>query len=148
MRKSVKKIIWVMLFQCRFDCYLVVEIWLFQRKKNGAARLDPWEIFLLLALKIPFHFISLRKLENYLQFYMTIAFKLNRTKIKVHHKFEIAFNFKKEIPLKCFLSPLGILYPLRGIVPFYIRNPFEIHFEQFGPNIEIAFNFKLVLGFG
>ena len=49
-------------------------------KKNGAARLDPWEIFLLLALKIPFHFISLRKLENYLQFYMTIVFKLNRTK--------------------------------------------------------------------
>ena len=37
-------------------------------KKNGAARLDPWEIFVLLALKIPFHFISLRKLENYLQF--------------------------------------------------------------------------------
>ena len=82
--------------------------------KNGAARLDPWEIFVLLALKIPFHFISLRKLENYLQFYMTIAFKLNRTKKKVHHKFEIAFNFKKEIPLKCFLSPLGILYPLGG----------------------------------
>ena len=83
-------------------------------KKNGTARLDPWEIFVLLALKIPFHFISLRKLENYLQFYMTIAFKLNRTKKKVNHKFEIAFNFKKEIPLKCFLSPLGILYPLGG----------------------------------
>ena len=82
--------------------------------QNGAARLDPWENFILLPLKIPFHFISLRKLENYLQFYMTIAFKLNRTKKKVHHKFEIAFNFKKEIPLKCFLSPLGILYPLGG----------------------------------
>ena len=39
-----------------------------KKKKNGAARLDPWEIFVLLALKIPFHFISLRKLENYLQF--------------------------------------------------------------------------------
>ena len=39
---------------------------------------------------------------------MTIAFKLNRTKKKVDHKFEIAFNFKKK--LKCFLSPLGILY--------------------------------------
>ena len=37
-------------------------------KKNGAACLDPWEIFVLLALKILFHFISLRKLENYLQF--------------------------------------------------------------------------------
>ena len=57
-------------------------------KKNGAARLDPWEIFLLLALKIPFHFISLRKLENYLQFYMTIVFKLNRTK----KKFNINLN--------------------------------------------------------
>ena len=57
-------------------------------KKNGAARLDPWEIFLLLALKTPFHFISLRKLENYLQFYMTIVFKLNRTK----KKFNINLN--------------------------------------------------------
>ena len=37
-------------------------------KKNGAARLDPWEILVLLALKIPFHFISLRRLENYLHF--------------------------------------------------------------------------------
>ena len=90
------------------------ELYSFCVKKNGAACLDPWEIFVLLALKMPFHFISLRKLENYLQFYMTIAFKLNRTKKKVHHKFEIAFNFKKEIPLKCFLSPLGILYPLGG----------------------------------
>ena len=89
-----------------------------------------WEIFVLLALKIPFHFISLRKLENYLQFYMTIAFKLNRTKKKVHHKFEIAFNFKKEIPLKCFLSPLGDTLSPLGIVPFYIRNPFKIHLEQ------------------
>ena len=87
------------------------------QKRNGAARLDPWEIFLLLVLKIPFHFISLRKLENYLQFYMTIAFKLDDQK-KVHHKFEIAFNFKKEIPLKCFLSPLeDTLSPL-GIVHF------------------------------
>ena len=109
-------------------------------KKNRAARLDPWEIFVLLALKIPFHFISLRKLENYLQFYMTIAFKLNRTKIKVHHKFEIAFDFKKEIPLKCFLSPL---VPLE-IVPFYKRNPFKIHLEQkkVHQNIEIIFNSK------
>ena len=49
-------------------------------EKNGAARPDPWEIFLLLALKIMFHFISLRKLENYLQFYMTIAFKLDDQK--------------------------------------------------------------------
>ena len=92
-----------------------------QEKKNGATRLDPWEIFVLLPLKIPFHFISLRKLKNYLQFYMRIAFKLNRTKKKVHHKFEIAFNFKKEIPLKCFLSPLGdTLSP-----SFYIRNSFK-----------------------
>ena len=68
----------------------------------------------MLALKIPFHFISLRQLENYLQFYMTIAFKLNRTKIKVHRKFEITFNFKTEILLKCLLSPSGILYPLLG----------------------------------
>ena len=88
--------------------------------KNGAAHLDPWEIFVLLALKIPFHFTSLRKFENYLQFYMTIAFKLNRTKKKVNHKFEIAFNFKKEIPLKCFLSPLGDTLSPLGIVPFYI----------------------------
>ena len=29
-----------------------------EEKKYGAARLDPWEIFVLLALKIPFHFIS------------------------------------------------------------------------------------------
>ena len=50
-----------------------------QPLKNGAARLDPWEIFVLLTL-IPFRFISLRRLENYLQFYMTIAYKLNRTK--------------------------------------------------------------------
>ena len=35
-------------------------------KKNGAARLDPWEIFVLLALKIPFHFISFRKLPSIL----------------------------------------------------------------------------------
>ena len=84
------------------------------KRKNGAA---PWEI-IVLALKIPFHFISLRKLENYLQFYMTIAFKLNRIRNKVHHKFEIAFNFKKEIPSKCFLSPLeDTLSPL-GIVHF------------------------------
>ena len=78
----------------------------------------------MLVLKIPFHFISLRKLENYLQFYVTIAFKLNRTKIKVDHKFEIAFNFKKEIPLECFLSPLGDALSPLGIVPFYIKNPF------------------------
>ena len=103
---------------------------LLSNKKNGAARLDPWEIFVLLALKIPFHFISLRKLENYLQFYMTIVFKLNRTKKKVNHKFEIAFNFKKEIPLKCFLSPLGDTLSPLGIVPFYIRNPFKINLEQ------------------
>ena len=31
---------------------------------------------------------------------MTIAFKLNRTKKKVNYKFEIAINFKIEIPLK------------------------------------------------
>ena len=61
---------------------------------------------------------------------MTIAIKLNRTEKKVHYKFEIAFNLKKEIPLKCFLSPLGdTLYPL-GIVLFYKRNPFKIHLEQ------------------
>ena len=90
----------------------------------------PWELFVLLALKIQFYFISLRKLENYLQFYMTIAFKFNRTKKKVNHKFEIAFNFKKEIPLKCFLSPLGDTLSPLGIVPFYIRNPFKIHLEQ------------------
>ena len=78
----------------------------------------------MLALQIPFHFISLRKLENYLQFYMTIAFKSNRTKKKVHHKFEIAFNFKKEIPLKCFLSPLGDTLSPLGIAPFYIAIPF------------------------
>ena len=32
-----------------------------RKKKNGAARLDPWEIFVMLPLKIPFDFISLRK---------------------------------------------------------------------------------------
>ena len=32
------------------------------------------------------------------------------------------------------LSPLGI-------VPFYIRNPFKIHLEQFPSKIEIAQNF-------
>ena len=37
-------------------------------KKNRAASLDPWEILVLLALKIPFHFISLRRLKNYIQF--------------------------------------------------------------------------------
>ena len=82
-------------------------------KKNGAARLDPWEIFLLLPLKIRFHFILLRKLKNYLQFYMRIAFKFNRTTKKVHHKFEIAFHLW-EIPLKCFLSPLGDTLSPRG----------------------------------
>ena len=59
-----------------------------QEKKNGAARLDPWEIFVLSPLKIPFHFISLRKLDNYLQFYMTIDLELNRTK----KKFNINLN--------------------------------------------------------
>ena len=75
---------------------------------------------------------------------MTIDFKLNRTKKKVHHKFEIAFNFKKEIPFKYFLSPLGnTLSPLR-IVLFCIRNPFKIHLEQkkVHQNIELTFNFK------
>ena len=80
----------------------------FAKIKTAQRAWTPGRYFLLLALKIPLHFISLKILENYLQFYMTIAFKLNRTKIKVHHKFEIAFNFKKEIPLKCLLSPLGI----------------------------------------
>ena len=50
------------------------------KKKNGAARLDPWEIFVLLPLKIPFHFISLRKLTNYFQLYKRNALNLNRTK--------------------------------------------------------------------
>ena len=35
-----------------------------RKKKNGAARLDPWEIFVLLPLKIPFHVTSLRKLKK------------------------------------------------------------------------------------
>ena len=70
------------------------------------------------------------KEKNDPQFYMRIAFKLNRTKKKVHHKFEIAFNFKKEIPLKCFLSPLGDTLSPLGIVPFYTRIPFKIHLEQ------------------
>ena len=48
-------------------------------KKNGAARLDPCEIFVLLALK--FRFILFR-LEN----------KKESDKKKVNHKFEIAFN--------------------------------------------------------
>ena len=42
---------------------------------------------------------------------MTIAFKLNRTKKKVNHKFEIAFNFTKEIHLKCFLFFGGYSIP-------------------------------------
>ena len=54
---------------------------------------------------------------------MTIAFKLDDQK-KVHHKFEIAFNFKKEISLKCFVSPLGDTLSPLGIVPFYIAIPF------------------------
>ena len=61
---------------------------------------------------------------------MTIAFKLNRTKKKVNHKFEIAFNFKKEIPLKCFVSPFGDTLSPLGIVPFYTRNQFKIRLEQ------------------
>ena len=113
-------------------------------KKNGAARLDHWEIFLLLALKIPFHFISLRKLENYLQFYMTIAFKLNRTKKKVHHKFEIAFHFKKEIPLKCFLSPWGDTLSPLGIDHFTYEIPFKfiLNKKKIHQNIEPTFNLK------
>ena len=65
-----------------------------EKKRRSAP--GPLAIFVLLALKIPFHFISLRKLENYLQFYITIAFKSNRTEKKVPLKFEIAFNLKKK----------------------------------------------------
>ena len=53
----------------------------------------------------------------------------------------------REIFVQNFSEEKSILYP-REIVPFYIRNPFKIHLEQFRPNIEIAFNYKLVLGFG
>ena len=75
---------------------------------------------------------------------MSIAFKLNRTKKKVHHKFEIAFNFKKEIPLKCFLSPLedslsplGIVHFIKEIPLKFIWNKKKVH-----QNIEPTFNFK------
>ena len=80
---------------------------------------------------------------------MTIAFKLNRTKKKVNHKFEITFNLKKEIHLKCFLSPLGDTLSPLGIVPFYIRNPFKIHLEQkkVHQNMELTFNLKKKLPF-
>ena len=63
---------------------------------------------------------------------------------KVHHKYEIAFNFKKEIPIKYFLSPLGDTLSPLGIVPFYVRNPLKIHLEQkkVHQNIELTFNFK------
>ena len=43
---------------------------------------------------------------------------------------EIAFNFKTEIPLKCFVSPFGDTLSPLGIVPFYTRNQFKIHLEQ------------------
>ena len=33
-------------------------------KKNGAARLDPWEIFLLLPLKIPVSFYFVKKIRK------------------------------------------------------------------------------------
>ena len=65
-------------------------------------------------------------------------------KKKVHHKFEIAFNFKKEIPLKCFVSPFGDTLSPLGIVPFYTRNHFKSHLEQkkVHQNVELTFNIK------
>ena len=35
-----------------------------------------------------------------------------------------------------------MFYHLWGIVPFYLRNPFKIHLEQFPQKIEIALNFN------
>ena len=65
-----------------------------------------------------------------LQFYMTIAFKLNRTKKK---KFTINLkspSILKRNPLKMFSISFGDTLSPLGIVPFYIRNPFKIHLEQ------------------
>ena len=117
--------------------------------KNSAARLDPWEIFLLLALKIPFHFISLRKLENYLQFYMTIVFKLNRTK-KSQHKFKFAFNLKKPQASRHALGYGGVpSFNLNNIKTNpRKKNPFNFTlFKNYSEqkknqkNIEIAFKY-------
>ena len=99
-------------------------------KKKRRSTPGPLGDFCIVSFQNSVSYISLRKLENLLQFYITIAFELNRTKKKVNHKFEIAINFKKEIPFKCFLSPWGDTLSPLGIVPFYIRNPFKIHLEQ------------------
>ena len=48
----------------RISVILKVSKSLPNQKKNGAARLDLWEIFVLLPLKISFHFISFRKYKN------------------------------------------------------------------------------------
>ena len=45
----------------------------------------------------------------------------------------------REIFVQNFSEEKSILYP-REIVPFYIRNPFKIHLEQFQTKIEIALN--------
>ena len=55
-----------LLFEVFLSILSVTSALIFDQKKNGAARLDPWEIFVLLALKIPFHFTSLRKLPSIL----------------------------------------------------------------------------------
>ena len=62
---------------------------------------------------------------------MTIVFNFNLTKKKVHHKFEVALNFRKEIPLKCFLSPLEDSQSPLGIVHFIREIPLKfIYFEN------------------
>ena len=101
----------VLLCPRRFLFYSVGCGWriLFFFKKNGAARLQPWEIFVLLALKIPFHFISLRKLKIPFNFIWQLPLNWIGPKKKVHHILEIAFGLKKEIPLNFFYLLWGIL---------------------------------------
>merc|ERR1712030_234510 len=90
-------------------------------KKRRSAP-GPLGDFFIVSFKNSVSFYLVKKIRKLPSIWMT--------KKKVHHKFEIAFNFKKEIPLKCFLSPLGDTLSPLGIVPFYVRNPFKIHLEQ------------------
>ena len=85
-------------------------------KEKRTTHLDPWEIIMLLPLRIPFHFISWRKFTNYFHWYKRNALNSNRTKKKL------------TIDL---IAPWSILSKK-------IRNTFKYIFEQFPSKIEIV----------
>ena len=87
---------------------------------------------------------------------MTIGFKLNRTKKKVNHKFEIAFNFKNPQAPRHALGPAALGYggvpssdlnniktnPRKKIPLTLLCSKITQSKKKVQQNIEIAFKFK------